>query len=160
MSAAAPAPAAAPVAAAMLRVRLGAEQFALALGAVEEVLECPPLAAVPGGAAELLGAFPHRGRFVPVFAAERLLGASRGSETGVVLVLCPRPGAPHRVGVLVDDVEDVITIDRTQLARAPRTSTTGSVVLGVARMGPDLVAVVDTDALLASCRPARDVEDA
>jgi purine-binding chemotaxis protein CheW len=142
----------------MLRVRLGDEHFALPLAAVEEALECPPLAPVPGGAPELLGAFALRGRFLPVFAPERALGVSRGAEAGVVLVM-HAAGGP-RVGLLVDDVEDVIRIDRTQMVRSPRNGTPADVVLGVARLGPDLVAVVDTAALLAACRRSRDVEDA
>lgn len=154
-----PAPAITPDAGAdMLRIRVGDEHFALLLTAVEEALECPALAPVPGSAPELLGAFPLRGRFVPVFAPDDALGVSRAAADGVVLVM--RGPADRRVGLLVDDVEDVIRIDRTQLVRSPRTGTPTEVVLGVARMGPDLVAVVDAAALLAACRAARDVEDA
>lgn len=142
----------------MLRVRLGAEHFALPLATVEEAMECPALAPVPGSAPELVGTFPLRGRFVPVFAPDRALGVPRAAPYGVVLVM--RAGADRRVGLLVDDVEDVIRIDRTQLVRSPRTGMPADVVLGVARMGPELVAVVDAAALLAACRAARDVEDA
>ena len=59
-----------------------------------------------------------------------------------------RSGA-RRVGIAVDDVEDVVPLDLSKLRDAPDELTRDDLLLGLALRARDLVAVLDTRALLA-----------
>lgn len=131
----------------MLLVRQSGEWFALDLRAAEEVLEMPALTAVPDMPPAMLGVFALRGRFVPVVRAHAALGVAPGRADGVVLIV--RCGG-RRVGLALDDVEDVITVDPGQLHRPPADAGT-PVVIGVERRGSTLVGIVDAAALVEAC---------
>jgi chemotaxis signal transduction protein len=59
-------------------------------------------------------------------------------------------GARH-IGVAVDDVDDVITLDLALVRPAPGIDDADGVLLGVVRQGNDLIAIVDPDAIVAAC---------
>jgi len=69
-----------------------------------------------------------------------------------VVLIFRRGGA--RVGVLIDDVEDAISLDLRELRDAPGANDADNVVLGVIRHANALVGIVDADALIAACQTA------
>ena len=132
----------------MLLFRLGGELFALALDASEEALEFPELERVAGMPASALGVFTLRDQLVSVFSPEHALRVRRGEDTGVVLVIHARG---RRIALAVDDVEEVITVDLSNVNRpSPRDAADG-ILVGIARHGDALVGLVDVEALAAEC---------
>jgi purine-binding chemotaxis protein CheW len=130
----------------LLLVRHGAEHFALALTAAVEVLEYPVLVPLPGAPPALLGLATGRCAALPVFAASALLEVDGGDDGRGVLVIV-RDGE-QRIGVLVDEVEDVIMVN-LETMQQPMASMHGeSIVRGVVRAGSLLVAIVDARALV------------
>lgn len=143
--------------AAMLLVRAGGEPFALDLGSALEAVELPEIAPVPEMRDGMLGVFALRDVLVPVYAPERVLRLAAPGRYGVALVL--RAGE-RRIALALDDVEDVIHVDFTQLRRPSGLDAGDRVLLGVARHGATLVSVVDAAALVAALTAARNGEDA
>lgn len=132
----------------VLLFRLGGELFAIALEACEEVLEWPGAERVSGMPPDALGVFALRGQLVSIYSPERVLGVKRSVEDGVALTIHARG---KRIALALDDVEEVIAVDMDNLGRpAPRDAADG-VLLGIARHGDDLVAVVDVEALAEAC---------
>lgn len=132
----------------MLLFRLGGELFAVDLRAAEEALEFPELEQLAGMAGDAMGVFPLRGQLVRVYSAERALGVKREEQRGVVVVMRART---RRIAVALDDVEDVIMVNFSEVKRpAPRDAADG-VLLGIARHGSELVGVVDVETLIAAC---------
>ncbi|HEX6535387.1 MAG TPA: chemotaxis protein CheW [Gemmatimonadaceae bacterium] len=130
---------------ALLLVRVGPELFAFDLVAAEEAVEWPALERLPQSPRDMLGVFAFRGRLVPVYTPESALAVARTGVPGVVVVT--RSGE-RRVGLAVDDVEDVIMMDRSKVLPPPVPGTARGVVLGVARHGEELVSIVDLGALV------------
>lgn len=95
--------------------RVGDERFAFDVRAVDEVLENPTLYRVPETAAGVAGVCSHGGGPLPVVRADAVLGVS-ASNAETVLVM--RRG-DERVGILVDDVDDVETIELASLRNPP-----------------------------------------
>lgn len=125
----------------LLLVRQGAEYFALELTAAVEALELPALARLPGAPASLLGMATIRGAAIPVFAASRVLDVDgRASGNGVLVVV--RDG-DRQIGMVVDDVEDVIMVDLTTMQQPMDSMRGDGVVRGVVRSGSRLVALLD-----------------
>lgn len=132
----------------MLLFRVGGEHFAVELGASEEVLEWPGVERLARMPASALGVFTLRGQLVSVYSPERALRVRREEEAGVVLLIHSRG---RRIALALDDVEEVITVDVRSLKRpSPREAVDG-LLLGIARHGDWLVAVVDVQALVAAC---------
>jgi chemotaxis signal transduction protein len=132
----------------MLVVRIGRERFACELAAAEEALEWPVLDPVPGARAGMLGLFSHRGQLVPLHSPARALGVTHTEAQGVVVIMRTRG---RRIGLALDDVEDVIMVDFSHMQPSPVPDITGRVALGVIRHGEHLVSIIDAAELVAAC---------
>jgi purine-binding chemotaxis protein CheW len=128
--------------------RVATERFAIDLAAVEEAIELPSVHHLPEMPDHLLGVFELRGRLVPIYSPERVLRVALAQEAAAVLVL--RAGE-KRLGLAVDDVDDVLTIDGADVRRAPIPDNEDNVLLGVIRRGADLLALVDAQSLAQAC---------
>jgi purine-binding chemotaxis protein CheW len=128
--------------------RVGGERFAIDLGAVEEAIELPSVHHLPEMPDHLLGVFELRERLVPIYSPVRVLRVALTEEAAAVLVLRSHD---KRLGLAVDDVDDVLTIDGAAVRRAPIPDNEDNVLLGVIRRGADLLALVDAESLALAC---------
>ena len=130
----------------LLLLRQGAEFFALELTAAVEAMELPALAPLPDAPASLLGMLTDRGSAIPVFAASRILEVE-GRGCGDEVLVIVRDG-DRQVGLVVDEVEDVIMADLTTMQRPMDSMRGNGVVRGVVHSGNRLVAVLDARAVV------------
>lgn len=131
----------------LLLFRVGGEIFGLPLATVEEAVEIEVVHPVPEGSAYALGVVDLRGRMIPLYTPGRALGVG---PAGTPAMLVLRDGA-RRVGIAIDDVDDVLTADLAALRPAPDGDVGDGVLLAMARRGADLVGVLDVHLLLAAC---------
>lgn len=130
----------------LLLLRQGAEFFALELTAAIEARERPVLVLLPDAPASLLGMLTDRGGAIPVFSAGRILEVEgRGAGDEVLVIV--RDGE-RRVGLVVDEVEDVIMADLTTMQRPLDSMRGDGLVRGVIHAGNRLVAVLDARAVV------------
>lgn len=156
----------------LLAFRAGGERFAFDVRALDQAVDTPPLEAAPlaraGGARAAhspagiaANAHPAAGmdevfrgiarldsRSIPVFDTARLLGAT-GATTGAQLLVM-RSGA-RRIGLLADDVDDVVTIDLATIRPSP-IDAGDELLLGVTWDGEEVTGILDARALIASCQ--------
>jgi purine-binding chemotaxis protein CheW len=128
----------------LLVFRVGPERFAVTLGAVDEVIDFPPVQPLPDASATLRGLATLRGELVSIYDPRPLLNVG-GDAHGAVL-LFERGG--RRVGLAIDDVFDAIVVEEAELRTAPGRDASDGILVGVVRRGNDLVAVLDADALI------------
>jgi chemotaxis signal transduction protein len=131
----------------LLLFRVGGEIFGLPLASVEEAVEIDVVHPVPEGSAHALGVVELRGRMIPLYTPARPLGVA---PAGAPAMLVLRDGA-RRVGIAIDDIDDVLTADLAALRPAPDGDVGDGVLLAMARRGADLVGVLDVHLLLAAC---------
>lgn len=127
---------------------VGAERFAVALSAVDEVIDAPELIRLPDSARTVLGMTSVRGALVTIYDPRPLLNVSGGVDDAALLFT--RDG--KRVGLAVHALHDTIVVESTEIRSAPGGGADGSdkSLIGVVRRGADLIAVLDADALLAA----------
>ncbi|MDQ3557099.1 MAG: chemotaxis protein CheW [Gemmatimonadota bacterium] len=131
---------------------LGGERFALALDQVEEVLTPRRVHPLPDPHPPLAGIVPLRGEMLPVLDVAPLLGLPpRPHADGDVIAV---GWGAARVGVIVDGVPDALSIPAGAL-RPPLAAGAAppAWLLGVARIGDELVTLLDVQALLSSPQP-------
>ena len=147
-------------AARLLVFRLGAERFALALDAVDEVIDAPASRPMPDTSPSVLGVATLHGAHVTIYdpraaldvaidadAAEVAQGADDASSSRVALLFRWRE---RRVGLVVDDVYDAMTVAPTDIRGAPGSTGGDGLLLGVIRRSDELIAVLDPAALLSA----------
>lgn len=135
----------------LLIFRAGGELFGVELCEVEEAMDVPELHGLPEMPFAMRGVFTLRGTTVSVFDAAGILGV-RERPPGAVLVFAQQD---HRVALAIDDVDDVMTLDLRTLRESPGAELNDGLLLGVARRGPDLIGILDADAVVAVCRTER-----
>ena len=141
----------------LLMFRIGHELFATDLGSVEEAVELPAIHHLPEMPAAMLGAFNLRGRLTPIYSPAHVIGVPlRGVAAAALLVRANG----RRMGLAVDDVEDVLQIDLAGVHDAPGIDDADGILLGVAHHGQQLVAVIDAEALVAACLTGHALETA
>lgn len=141
----------------LLMFRIGDELFATDLGAVEEAVELPEVHHLPEMPAAMLGAFNLRGRLTPIYSPAHVIGVPlRGAAAAALLVRANG----RRMGLAVDDVEDVLQIDIAAVREAPGIDDSDGILLGVVHHGTHLVALLDAEALVAACLTGHALETA
>jgi purine-binding chemotaxis protein CheW len=127
------------MAAIYVRVRLGGEQYALAVEHVAEVVELEHVTPVPGAPASLPGVCNLRGEVVSVIDLAAVLGLPRDRRPERMLVTTD---GGRRAGLAIDEVLDVAPLPDTSSAHGIRYITATAVV------DEALLGVLDLPALL------------
>lgn len=140
----------------ILLFRVGDERFAVDLSAIEEAIDIPAIHHIPEMPPAMLGVITIRGMLTSMYSPAAALGLSLHDGTSALIIRRGR----SRVGLVVDEVDDVESLDLSQLRDAPGLDTGDGIVLGVVRQRDALLALVDPDALLAACQAASLLETA
>jgi purine-binding chemotaxis protein CheW len=141
----------------LLMFRIGHELFATDLGTVEEAVELPEIHHLPEMPAAMLGAFNLRGRLTPIYSPAHVIGVPLLGVAAAALLVRANG---RRMGLAVDDVEDVLQVDLATIREAPGIDDADGILLGVAHHGQHLVAIIDAEALVAACLTGHALETA
>jgi purine-binding chemotaxis protein CheW len=125
---------------------LGSEEYALPIGTVLEIIRYAEPRALASELPWIRGVIGLRGKIIPIFdlAARMGLASAGGAEPGKIVIVSTGAG---QVGVIVDDVEEVLTIEPSQLEDVP-TANRDSIV-AIAKIGDRLVVLLNADGLFA-----------
>ncbi len=135
---------------------LGAEEYAVAIERVREVIRAPPITEVPRAPGHVLGVVTVRGEVVAVVDPRRRLGlpcASLGEGEGKVVIVDAGEGS---CGLLVDRVASVVRLRPGSIEPCPQgiAGQRSEFLAGIGRDGDRLFTLVDLAALLRRA-PAR-----
>jgi purine-binding chemotaxis protein CheW len=128
---------------------LGSEEYALPIGSVHEIIRFTEPRTVASDAAWIRGVIGLRGKIIPIFdLASRMELETVGVPGKIVIV----ESGTGQVGVMVDDVEEVLTVGSDQLADVP--SANSEAIEAIAKIGDRLVILLNPAGLFA--RPGAD----
>jgi purine-binding chemotaxis protein CheW len=126
---------------------LGRERYALAAADVGEVFRLTGRSALPGAPEPIAGVTAHRGELLVLVDLRAQLGLRAGALDDLARVLVLQRDHT-RIGLLLDRVEGIRSVRRSELAAAPGVAN-GQPGLRIG-VTPDLLAVLDADAILRS----------
>jgi len=129
------------------------ERFGLALAAVEEVIDLPPIQHVPEMPPAMLGVITVRGSLTSAYTPRQALGLD--FHDGACALVFHRRRS--RMALVIDDVDDAVSVDLATVREAP-TAIQAGVVLGVTRHRAALLTLLDGEALLAACQATPQLE--
>jgi chemotaxis signal transduction protein len=123
-----------------VRVRAGAEDYALPVDSVLEVAEFGQVTPVPGSPPEVLGVRNLRGQVLPVIDLAALLGLANDARLERIIVA---GDGDRRAGLAVEAVLDVADVS------APAEESHSPYLMGATLIDGTLVGVVEVEAVLA-----------
>lgn len=129
---------------------LGSEEYALPITRVQEIIRYTEPRSVASQTPWIRGVINLRGKIVPVCdLAERLGLTHERPEAAKIVIIETEAGA---AGVIVDDVDEVLTVSPDQLENVPIAD--ASYVDAVARVGDRLAILLNPDGLFAGVQIA------
>jgi purine-binding chemotaxis protein CheW len=126
---------------------LGEEEYALPITQVHEIIRYTEPRSVASTDPSVRGVISLRGKILPVYDLATRLGVEHAeiSEAKIVIVETSNDMA----GVIVDDVEEVITIDAEQIGEAPSAGIgPNHPVNGIAKIDDRLVVLLDPEGIV------------
>jgi purine-binding chemotaxis protein CheW len=125
-----------------LQFRSGTSVYGLPVTDVIEIIRIVALSSVPSPLADLVGMINLRGRVIPVFDLCRALGhGERPINLRMYIIIIDVGG--EAIGIVVDDVLDVITIPEDQFQISRALAAAESFTAGVARAGVNLLTILN-----------------
>ena len=122
---------------------LGSEEYGLPITTVQEIIRYTRPRTIPSAPPSVRGVINLRGKIIPVvdLKARLQLAGGDAEESKIVIV---EAGAVT-AGLIVDDVDEVLTVDEGSLEQAP----TGDVgyISAVAKVGDRLLVLLDVEAM-------------
>ena len=122
---------------------LGEEEYALPIAQVHEIIRYAEPRSVASAATGVRGVINLRGKIVPVYdlAARLGLAATEGKEANIVIV----EATSGIAGVVVDDVDQVLTIDDSHLEAVAASA--GEAIESIAKLDDRLIVLLNTAGL-------------
>jgi purine-binding chemotaxis protein CheW len=127
----------------LLVFSLGEEEYALPVTSVQEIIHYTHPRAVASEANWIQGVISLRGKIIPVADLGTRLGlATEAAEGGKIVVV---ESGSVTAGVVVDDVDEVLTIEEDQLDAVPAAGT--EAIDGIVKIDDRLIILLDLDSL-------------
>jgi purine-binding chemotaxis protein CheW len=129
---------------------LGTEEYALPIGAVHEIIRFTEPRTVASGVPWIRGVIGLRGKIIPIFdLASRMGLVSDGSDSASGKIVIVETGT-GQAGVVVGDVEEVLTVTSDQLEDVPTAD--AETIEAIAKIGDRLVILLNPEGLFTSPR--------
>src|SRR4029079_4614997 len=122
---------------------LGSEEYALPIGAVHEIIRFSEPRSVASEVPWIRGGIALRGKIIPIFDLAARMGLEP-SEPGKIVIVSSGVG---QVGVMVDEVEEVLTVTSEQLEDVPTANSES--IDAIAKIEDRLVVLLNTSGLFA-----------
>jgi len=136
-----------------LTFRLGEAIYGIGILKVQEIIGLMHITPVPGTPAYVRGVINLRGRIIPVVDLRARFGMAAtpdNSRTCIVITQTTGSRGPATMGVIVEDVAEVVDLPPDRLEAVPQfgTGIRTEFLTGVGRLAAQVILLLDIDAVL------------
>ncbi len=131
--------------------RLAGESYGIDIFRVNEIIRLREITPIPRTDQHIRGLVNLRGKTIPVVDLHARFSIASNEDTDSTRIIVVESDQGN-VGVVVDEVREVITLDPEQIEQTPAlvTSVDTEFVRGVAKQNGQLITLLDLDKALAS----------
>jgi purine-binding chemotaxis protein CheW len=134
---------------------LGREEFGVQVLKVREIMGLQDITAVPQTSASVRGVINLRGKVIPVIDLRLKFGLENTADTQrtcIVVMQVVHDGAPLVMGVIVDGVSEVVTLQEAEIEDTPDFGDDLEVgyILGMAKVRGKVKILIDIDKVLSA----------
>jgi len=136
-----------------LPFRLARETYCVSIAKIKEIIEMPPITDIPQEPDFIKGVMSFRGRAVPVIDLRIRFGMETvGCLDGANVMVVEIEGNSRllMVGLMIDSVSEVLTIESENVEKVPEfdTMTHSNYILGLTGTGENVKILMDVDKVL------------
>lgn len=130
-------------------IRLGDEQYGIDIRFVDNILRMTHITRVPKVPAYLKGIINLRGEVVPVMSLRLKMGLEADEVTKVTRIIILKLEQDGNVGIIVDEVKEVVTLFADQIEKASYDSTDGkpNFINGIGKHNGGLISLLDLNTI-------------
>jgi len=136
-----------------LSFALGKEEYGVDILRVQEIRSWEPVSRIPNVPCYEKGVVNLRGSIVPILDLRERFNLSQAEYTSLTVVVVLQTGDSSKtriMGVVVDSVSDVISVDKTEIQSAPDfgAKVSNEFINGLVSVNDRMVMLLDVDKLL------------
>ncbi len=130
-------------------IRLGDEQYGIDIRFVDNILRMQHITRVPKVPVYLKGIINLRGEVVPVMSLRLKMGLEADEVTKVTRIIILKLEQEGNVGIIVDEVREVVTLFADQIEKASYDSTDGkpNFINGIGKHNGGLISLLDLNTI-------------
>ncbi len=127
-------------------VVLGSEHYGVDINYIDNIVRMQSITRVPKTQDYFEGVINLRGEVIPVMSLRKRFGLEDDEFTGKTRILILKPEAQGSVGVIVDSVKEVLTLDNDNIDKPSAKGMDddkGNFLTGVGKNGDELVSILN-----------------
>lgn len=126
-------------------IKIGDEQYGIDIKYVENIVRLQKITRVPNVQEYFKGVINLRGEVVPVMSLRVKMGLEPDEYTNTSRIIIVKMEANAAVGVLVDEVKEVVTLSENNIEHVSKSSRGDSVsyINGIGKSGENLISLLD-----------------
>ncbi len=130
-------------------IKIGEEAYGINIAFVDNIVRMQHITRVPKVAPYLKGVINLRGIVVPVMSLRLKMGLEPDEYTNATRIIILKLEALGTIGVVVDEVREVITLDSEHIEKVATDTTPDHItfVSSVGKCGDDLISLLDLNSL-------------
>lgn len=132
----------------IIAFQLAGQHYAVPIGVVQEIQQIVEFSEIPAAGGAVIGMVNLRGSVIPAIDMRFLIGLEpREYALDTPMIICHAHG--QLVALVVDHVEDVMTMPAGCLDPPPNMHSLSTMMIGVCRMGSELIYLLEVENLVA-----------
>jgi len=130
-------------------IRLGDEQFGIDIRFIDNIVRMQSITRVPKVPAYLKGVINLRGEVIPVMSIRMKMGLPEDEIARATRIIILKLEQQGNVGIIVDEVKEVVTLETTQIDKMSYDSKEGGTnfVTGVGKHNGELISLLDLNSI-------------
>ncbi|MBQ8822634.1 MAG: purine-binding chemotaxis protein CheW [Lachnospiraceae bacterium] len=131
-------------------VRLGDEQYGIDIKYIDNIIRMQGITRVPKVPEYLKGVINLRGEVIPVMSARLKMFLPADEITRATRIIILKLEQHGTVGIIVDEVKEVVTLDSDHIEKVSYDSNTENVnfITGIGKHNDELISLLDLNLLL------------
>ena len=130
-------------------IRLGEEQYGIDIRYVDNIVRMQNITRVPKVPAYLKGVINLRGEVIPVVSIRLKMGLTESEHSRTTRIIILKTENSGNLGIVVDEVREVVTLKETNIDRVTRESRDGriSFINGIGKHGNELISLLELSSI-------------
>ena len=129
-------------------IQIGSEAYGINISFIENISKMVRITRVPKTPAYIKGVINLRGEVVPVMSTRIKMGLEPDVETHSTRIIILKFEQQGFIGVIVDEVNEVVTLDTETIDKVPYEAKDENYIQGVGKCEDGLISILDLNALI------------